>query len=54
VLQARLTAELAAIPQALVAGPVQVRISAHFATEAAQAHKAALRALGGQRYPASA
>lgn len=50
VLLARLTAEPAAIPLALVAGPVQTRITAHFTTEYAQARKAVLRALNGQRY----
>jgi CHAD domain-containing protein len=50
VLQARLTAGLAAIPAALVVGPVQARISAHFTTEYAQAREAALQALDGRRY----
>ena len=49
-LQARLTAGLAAIPAALVVGPVQARISAHFTTEYAQAREAALQALDGRRY----
>ena len=50
VLQARLTADLAAIPPALVVGPVEARITGHFTTELAQAGKAALHALDGQRY----
>jgi CHAD domain-containing protein len=50
VLLARLTAELTAIPPALMVGPVEARISAHFTTEYAQAREAALRALDGQRY----
>ena len=50
VLLARLTAELAAIPPALVAGPVQARITGHFTAELAQAGTAALHALDGQRY----
>ena len=50
VLLARLTAELAAIPPALVVGPVEARITAHFTAELAQAGKTALRALNGQRY----
>ena len=50
VLLARLTAELAAIPPALVVGPVQARIAAHFTAELIQARRAALNALDGQRY----
>jgi len=50
VLLARLTADLAAVPAALVAGPVQARITAHFTAELAQAGQTALRALDGQRY----
>ena len=50
VLLARLTAELAAIPPALVVGPVRDRITAHFTAELTQARRAALNALDGQRY----
>ncbi len=50
VLLARLTAELAAIPPALVVGPVRARITAHFTAELTQARRAALNALDGQRY----
>ena len=50
VLLARLTAELAAIPPALVAGPVQARITGCFTAGLAQAGQTALRALDGQRY----
>ncbi len=50
VLRARFAAELAAIPPALVAGPVPARISGHFSTEYGEARQAALRALDGQRY----
>ena len=50
VLLARLTAELAAIPPALVVGPVQARITAYFTAGLAQAGQTALRALDGQRY----
>ncbi|HTQ88105.1 MAG TPA: CYTH and CHAD domain-containing protein [Streptosporangiaceae bacterium] len=50
VMLARLTADLAAIPPALVAGPVQARILAHFTAELAQAWQTALAALDGQRY----
>ena len=46
VLQARLTADLAA----LVVGPVEARITAHFTAELARARQAVLRALDGQRY----
>jgi len=50
VLRDRLTADLAAIPVALVVGPVQARITAHFAAELTQARQTALGALDGQRY----
>jgi len=50
VLLDRLTADLAAIPPALVAGPVQARITDCFTAELAQARQAAVDALGGQRY----
>ena len=50
VLLARLTADLAAIPPALVVGPVQARITAHFNAELTQARQTALKALDGQRY----
>ncbi len=50
VLLARLTAELAAISPALVTGPVQARITAHFTAELAQARQTALAAPDGQRY----
>jgi CHAD domain-containing protein len=46
----RLTGDLAAIPPALVVGPVEVRITGHFTAELAQAGKAALHALDGPRY----
>ncbi len=51
VLLARLTADLAAIPPALVVGPVQARITAHFNAGLTRARRAALDALDGQRYP---
>ncbi len=50
VMRARLTAELAAIPPALVVGPVQARITDCFTAGLAQAGQAALRALDGERY----
>ena len=50
VLLARLTAELTAIPPALVAGPVQARITGCFTAGLAQAAQTALAALDGQRY----
>jgi CHAD domain-containing protein len=50
VLLARLTADLAAIPPALVAGPVQARVTAHFNAELTRARRAALDALDGPRY----
>lgn len=50
VLLARLTADLATIPAALVVGPVEARITAHFTAELAQAGNTALGALDGQRY----
>ena len=46
----RLTADLAAIPLTLVTGPVEGRITAHFAAALAQAGKTALAALDGRRY----
>ncbi len=45
-----LRVSLAAIPPALVAGPVDARIAAHFATELAQADKTVVAALDGRRY----
>jgi len=50
VLLARLTATLAAVAPALVVGPVQARVTAHFSAELAQAGQTALAALDGQRY----
>jgi CHAD domain-containing protein len=50
VLLALLTADLAAVPPALVVGPVQARITAHFSAELADARQAVLDALDGQRY----
>ncbi len=50
VMQDRLTAGLAAVSPALVAGPVEARITAYFTAELAQAHQTALDALDGQRY----
>jgi CHAD domain-containing protein len=50
VLQARLTADLAAVPPSLVVGPVRARITAHFTAQLTQARQAALDTLGGQRY----
>jgi CHAD domain-containing protein len=50
VMQARLIAELAAIPADLVVGPVAARITGHFTAELAQAGKTALDALDGPRY----
>ena len=50
VMLARLTAGLAAIPPALVAGPVQARITDCFTVGLAQARQTALAALDGQRY----
>ena len=50
VLLARLTAELTAIPPALVVGPVQARITGCFTAGLAQAAQTALAALDGQRY----
>ena len=46
-----LTADLVAVPPALVMGPVEARISAHFTARLAQARKTALDALDGERYP---
>jgi len=37
-------------PPALVVGPVQARVTAHFTAELAKARQTALKALGGQRY----
>ena len=51
VLLAALTADLVAVPPALVMGPVEARISAHFTARLAQARKTALDALDGERYP---
>jgi CHAD domain-containing protein len=50
VLRDRLTSGLAAIPAALVVGPVEARMTAHFTAELRRAGRAALRALDGQRY----
>ena len=50
VMLARLTADLAVIPPALVAGPVQDRITGRFTAGLAQAAQTALAALDGQRY----
>ena len=50
VLLARLTAELAAVPPALVVGPVQARITDFFTAGLARARQTALDALDGQRY----
>jgi CHAD domain-containing protein len=50
VLQARLTADLAAVPPALVVGPAQARITAHFTAQLTQARQIALDTLDGQRY----
>ena len=41
---------LAGIPPALIAGPVEARITAHFTAELARAGKAAVAALDGRRY----
>ncbi len=41
---------LAAIPPSLVAGPVDARITAHFAAELAQAGKTVVAVLDGRRY----
>jgi CHAD domain-containing protein len=46
----RLRTGLADIPAALVAGPVEARITAHFTAELAQAGKTAVAALDGRRY----
>jgi CHAD domain-containing protein len=46
----RLKACLAGIPPALVAGPVEVRVTAHFTAELARAGKTAVAALDGRRY----
>ena len=50
VLQARLTADLAAIPPTLIVGPAQARITAHFTAQLTQARQTALDTLDGQRY----
>ena len=50
VMLARLTADLAAIPPALAAGPVETRITDCFTAELARARQTALDALDGQRY----
>jgi CHAD domain-containing protein len=50
VLQARLTAEVTAIPRALLTGPVEARVSDAFATERARARRTMLRTLNGHRY----
>jgi CHAD domain-containing protein len=50
VMLARLTADLAAIPPALVVGPVETRITGCFTAELAQAGQTALAALDGRRY----
>jgi CHAD domain-containing protein len=50
VLRDRLTSELATIPAALVVGPVEASITAHFSAELAQAGNAVQGALDGQRY----
>ncbi len=50
VLQVRLTADLAAIAPALIVGPVQARITAHFTAQLTQARQSALDTLDGQRY----
>ena len=46
----RLNGSLADIPPALVAGPVEARITAHFTAELARAGKTAVAALDGRRY----
>jgi len=51
VLLAALTADLVAVPPALVVGPVEARISAYFTARLAQARKTMLDALDGDRYP---
>jgi CHAD domain-containing protein len=50
VLQDRLASGLAAIPPALVVGPIQADITAHFSAEVARARNTVLTALDGQRY----
>jgi CHAD domain-containing protein len=50
VLLTRLTAELAAVPSALVVGPVAARVDDYFTDELARAGDTALGALDGQRY----
>ena len=46
----RLKGSLTGIPPALVVGPVEARITAHFTAELAQAGRAAVAALDGRRY----
>ncbi len=50
VLQDRIASGLAAIPPALAVGPVEARISAHFAAELGRAGNVVRCALDGQRY----
>jgi len=50
VLLAALTADLVAVPPALVMGPVEARISAYFTARLAQTRKTSLDALDGERY----
>ncbi len=50
VLLDRFTGDLAAIPAELITGPVQTRITEHFASVQKQARVAATRALDGKRY----
>ncbi len=50
VLRDRLTADLAAVPAALVVGPLQARITAYFTAELTQARQIALDTLDSQRY----
>jgi CHAD domain-containing protein len=46
----RLNATLAAIPPALVVGPVEARVNAHFTAELARTEKIAVAALDGRPY----
>ena len=46
----RLNATLAAIPPALVVGPVEARVTGHFTAELARAGRIAVAALDGRRY----
>jgi CHAD domain-containing protein len=50
VLAEHLTESLAAIPVELRMGPVQARITGHFAPQQAEARRALLEALGSERY----